>query len=59
METYNFLNELPISYLHVFTFSERANTEAAEMEGVVPDKRAQAQKQNVAHPQREKAKGIL
>jgi threonylcarbamoyladenosine tRNA methylthiotransferase MtaB len=38
METYNFLNELPISYLHVFTFSERANTEAAEMEGVVPIK---------------------
>jgi threonylcarbamoyladenosine tRNA methylthiotransferase MtaB len=36
METYNFLNELPISYLHVFTYSERENTEAAEMEGVVP-----------------------
>lgn len=36
METYQFLNELPISYLHVFTYSERENTEAAEMEGVVP-----------------------
>ncbi|ASK32007.1 tRNA (N(6)-L-threonylcarbamoyladenosine(37)-C(2))-methylthiotransferase MtaB [Chryseobacterium sp. T16E-39] len=36
METYNFLNALPISYLHVFTYSERENTEAAEMEGVVP-----------------------
>lgn len=36
LETYNFLNELPISYLHVFTYSERENTEAAEMEGVVP-----------------------
>lgn len=36
METYNFLNELPITYLHVFTYSERENTEAAEMEGVVP-----------------------
>lgn len=36
METYNFLNELPISYLHVFTYSERENTEAAEMSGVVP-----------------------
>ncbi|MEG0762093.1 MAG: tRNA (N(6)-L-threonylcarbamoyladenosine(37)-C(2))-methylthiotransferase MtaB [Chryseobacterium sp.] len=36
METYNFLNELPISYLHVFTYSERENTEAAEMEGAVP-----------------------
>ena len=36
METYNFLNDLPISYLHVFTYSERENTEAAEMQGTVP-----------------------
>ncbi len=36
LETYRFLNELPISYLHVFTYSERENTEAAEMEGVIP-----------------------
>ncbi|SDJ63982.1 tRNA (N(6)-L-threonylcarbamoyladenosine(37)-C(2))-methylthiotransferase MtaB [Chryseobacterium jejuense] len=36
METYNFLNELPITYLHVFTYSERENTEAVAMEGVVP-----------------------
>lgn len=36
METYNFLNELPITYLHVFTYSERENTEATAMEGVVP-----------------------
>ena len=36
METYNFLNDLPISYLHVFTYSERENTEAAEMNGAVP-----------------------
>lgn len=36
METYRFLQELPISYLHVFTYSERENTEAVEMEGVVP-----------------------
>ncbi|MCJ7934866.1 MAG: tRNA (N(6)-L-threonylcarbamoyladenosine(37)-C(2))-methylthiotransferase MtaB [Chryseobacterium sp.] len=36
METYHFLNELPITYLHVFTYSERENTEAAAMEGVVP-----------------------
>lgn len=36
LETYNFLNELDISYLHVFTYSERDNTEAAAMEGVVP-----------------------
>ncbi|WP_396182567.1 tRNA (N(6)-L-threonylcarbamoyladenosine(37)-C(2))-methylthiotransferase MtaB [Flavobacterium sp.] len=36
LETYHFLNELNISYLHVFTYSERDNTEAAEMEGIVP-----------------------
>lgn len=36
LETYNFLNELEISYLHVFTYSERDNTEAAAMGGVVP-----------------------
>lgn len=35
-ETYNFLNELDISYLHVFTYSERANTPAAEMGDSVP-----------------------
>jgi threonylcarbamoyladenosine tRNA methylthiotransferase MtaB len=38
LETYNYLNELNISYLHVFTYSERPNTEAVEMEGVVPKK---------------------
>ena len=38
LETYHFLNELDISYLHVFTYSERDNTPAAEMEGVVPIK---------------------
>jgi threonylcarbamoyladenosine tRNA methylthiotransferase MtaB len=36
LETYNFLNVLDISYLHVFTYSERANTHAATLPGVVP-----------------------
>ena len=36
LETYNFLNELDISYLHVFTYSERDNTAAVTMEGVIP-----------------------
>ncbi|MDB5158266.1 MAG: mtaB [Mucilaginibacter sp.] len=36
IDTYNFLNSLDISYLHVFTYSERENTLAAEMDGVVP-----------------------
>lgn len=37
LETYYFLNDLNISYLHVFTYSERDNTEAVLMDGVVPD----------------------
>lgn len=36
LDTYNFLNDLNISYLHVFTYSERENTPAAEMENPVP-----------------------
>lgn len=35
-ETFNFLHKLDISYLHVFTYSERTNTLAAEMKPVVP-----------------------
>ncbi|WP_374542185.1 MiaB/RimO family radical SAM methylthiotransferase, partial [Flavobacterium sp.] len=35
LETYHFLHDLDISYLHVFTYSERDNTEAILMEGVV------------------------
>ena len=37
LETYNYLNALNVSYLHVFTYSERPNTEAFDMEGVVPN----------------------
>lgn len=36
LETYQFLNSLDISYLHVFTYSERDNTEAISMPGGVP-----------------------
>ncbi len=36
LDTYNYLSTLDISYLHVFTYSERANTEAITMDGVVP-----------------------
>lgn len=36
METYEFLHSLDISYLHVFTYSERPNTKAADMAKVVP-----------------------
>ncbi len=38
LDTYNFLNGLNISYLHVFTYSERENTLAAAMAEVVPMK---------------------
>jgi threonylcarbamoyladenosine tRNA methylthiotransferase MtaB len=38
LETYNYLNEQGISYLHVFTYSERPNTEAVDMDGVIPKK---------------------
>ena len=36
LETFNFLNKLDISYLHVFTYSERPNTLAASMQNAVP-----------------------
>lgn len=36
LETYNYLNQLDVSYLHVFTYSERDNTEAASFKDVVP-----------------------
>ncbi|HLP34709.1 MAG TPA: tRNA (N(6)-L-threonylcarbamoyladenosine(37)-C(2))-methylthiotransferase MtaB [Amoebophilaceae bacterium] len=36
LETYQFLNALPVSYLHVFPYSERANTQANSMPEVVP-----------------------
>ncbi len=36
--TYNFLNELDVSYLHVFSYSERANTLAATMKGKRPNR---------------------
>ncbi|WP_405604543.1 tRNA (N(6)-L-threonylcarbamoyladenosine(37)-C(2))-methylthiotransferase MtaB [Polaribacter sp. Asnod1-A03] len=38
LDTYNYLNEMDISYLHVFTYSERPNTEAVNFDGVVPKK---------------------
>lgn len=45
LETYKFINELDISYLHVFTYSERENTLAAEMPDVVANnKRAERSK---------------
>lgn len=36
LDTFRFLEQLPVSYLHVFTYSERPNTEAVTMENPVP-----------------------
>lgn len=44
-ETFDFLHALPISYLHVFTYSERDNTEAIGLDGVVPQKIRQERNQ--------------
>lgn len=35
LETYNYLNQIDISYLHVFTYSERANTTANKLPGKI------------------------
>jgi len=50
LETYNYLNELDISYLHVFTYSERPNTEAVLMDGVVT--------KNVRHKRSKMLRGL-
>lgn len=36
LETYQFIQSLPVSYLHVFPYSERPNTTAWKMDGTVP-----------------------
>jgi len=38
LETYDFIKKLDITYLHVFSYSERENTKAIELNGVVPKK---------------------
>lgn len=48
LETYQFLNELDISYLHVFTYSERENTIAATLPGSVP-KSVRAERSKMLH----------
>ena len=54
-ETYNFLNELPVSYLHVFTYSERQNTTANKMSEVVP-KSVRSERSKMLHILSEKKK---
>jgi threonylcarbamoyladenosine tRNA methylthiotransferase MtaB len=55
LTTYNFLNELDISYLHVFTYSERQNTTAIKMDGIVP-KAERSKRSKMLHILSEKKK---
>ncbi|SDM27601.1 tRNA (N(6)-L-threonylcarbamoyladenosine(37)-C(2))-methylthiotransferase MtaB [Siphonobacter aquaeclarae] len=55
LETYAFLQELPVSYLHVFTYSERANTNALEIKPVVPASQ-RAERSKMLHILSEKKK---
>jgi threonylcarbamoyladenosine tRNA methylthiotransferase MtaB len=55
LETYQFLNELPISYLHVFTYSERQNTTAVKLENPVP-KEVRSDRSKMLHILSEKKK---
>jgi threonylcarbamoyladenosine tRNA methylthiotransferase MtaB len=48
LETYEFLNKLDISYLHVFSFSERDNTLAAQMTGKLPGE-AKSERSKMLH----------
>jgi len=48
LETYNYLNDLEISYLHVFTYSERENTNALNIKPVVPNQQ-RAERSKMLH----------
>ncbi|PQA59886.1 tRNA (N(6)-L-threonylcarbamoyladenosine(37)-C(2))-methylthiotransferase MtaB [Siphonobacter curvatus] len=48
LETYQFLQELPISYLHVFTYSERASTHALDIKPIVPSQQ-RAERSKMLH----------
>tara|TARA_B100000427_G_scaffold53020_1_gene40831 strand:- start:610 stop:1917 length:1308 start_codon:yes stop_codon:yes gene_type:complete len=48
LETYNFLNDLDISYLHVFTYSERQNTYAIQINETIP-KPVKAERSKTLH----------
>ena len=55
LDSYTFINELDISYLHVFTYSERANTHAIELNDVVPNS-VRAERSKMLHILSEKKK---
>jgi threonylcarbamoyladenosine tRNA methylthiotransferase MtaB len=49
LETYEYLNQLDISYLHVFTYSERKNTGALKVEGRVPEGKRKERTNQLIH----------
>ena len=55
LDSYTFINELDISYLHVFTYSERANTHAIELNNIVPNS-VRAERSKMLHILSEKKK---
>ena len=59
LDTYTFLNELDISYLHVFTYSERENTKAAEMEHAIPLRQRKKRSKMLRGLSAKKKKSIL
>lgn len=54
METHDFIRDIELSYLHVFTYSERPGTEAVEMEGRVPHGRRSDRNRLLTHLSRRK-----
>jgi threonylcarbamoyladenosine tRNA methylthiotransferase MtaB len=58
-DTYHFLQELPVSYLHVFPFSPRVNTLAAAMEGQVAEEVKYQRVKKLRELSEEKKKNFL
>ncbi|NMC39437.1 MAG: tRNA (N(6)-L-threonylcarbamoyladenosine(37)-C(2))-methylthiotransferase MtaB [Bacteroidales bacterium] len=55
-DTYNFLSKMPVSYLHVFNFSERPGTPAGEMQGKIPFQIREQRSKKLISLSREKQK---
>lgn len=58
LESYRFIESLDVSYLHVFTYSERANTPAAEMEGAIDMNKRRKRNAMLRHLSEEKKKNF-
>ena len=58
LETYNFLNDIDISYLHVFTYSPRQNTHAMQINETIP-KEVKAERSKLLHALSEKTRSLF